>query len=116
VVSRHHTHGSGWWRLDVEPGHPTFLDHPSDHVQGILLVEAAQQVAMLAGAEARAEAEGVGGVHRPAAPARLEVAFSGFAELDLPLDFHARQATGGRVALEALQQGRRLLTGSASWV
>ncbi|WP_240194188.1 ScbA/BarX family gamma-butyrolactone biosynthesis protein [Gordonia sp. PDNC005] len=37
---------AGTWRLRVDPGHPTFFDHPSDHVPGMLILEGFRQAAL----------------------------------------------------------------------
>ncbi|MGL5929474.1 MAG: AfsA-related hotdog domain-containing protein, partial [Dermatophilaceae bacterium] len=38
----------GPWTLRVDTSHPSLFDHPSDHVPGMLLFEAARQAAVLA--------------------------------------------------------------------
>lgn len=44
VLTGPHT---GPWELRVDTTHPTLFDHPSDHVPGMLLLEAARQAALL---------------------------------------------------------------------
>ncbi len=40
---------AGPWGLRVDTTHPTLFDHPSDHVPGMLLMEAARQATLLRG-------------------------------------------------------------------
>ncbi|MEV7596080.1 ScbA/BarX family gamma-butyrolactone biosynthesis protein [Kitasatospora sp. NPDC089797] len=60
----------GFW-LDPDPGHPVLFDHPSDHVPGMILLEAFRQAGRAMGA--------------PLHPAGLSATFTAFAEPDLPV-------------------------------
>ncbi|WP_433683231.1 AfsA-related hotdog domain-containing protein [Nocardia sp. CA-119907] len=63
--------------LLVDRTHPSFFDHPYDHVPGPLMLEGFRQAALVAAGE-------------PYALAGLEATFTGFAELDGPLTFTHR--------------------------
>ncbi|MFD8707640.1 ScbA/BarX family gamma-butyrolactone biosynthesis protein [Kitasatospora sp. NPDC059648] len=60
----------GFW-LDPDPYHPVLFDHPSDHVAGMVLLEAFRQAGRAMGA--------------PLHPAGLSATFTAFAEPDLPV-------------------------------
>ncbi len=104
-----------WW-LDVDPAHPTFFDHESDHVQGILLVEAVQQVARATRAE---RAEGPADRSEPAEPmaASMRLAFLGFAELGSAVAFEAAPSPAGwsTVDVVARQGGRDVVRASLGY-
>ncbi|MEV0248881.1 AfsA-related hotdog domain-containing protein [Nocardia sp. NPDC050712] len=67
----------------VDQAHPTFFDHPYDHVPGPLLLEAFRQAAVHAATTAGALATPV------AAPMAISAEFTGFAELDAELTYWA---------------------------
>jgi hypothetical protein len=69
--------------LRVDTLHPTFFDHPADHVPGLLVIEALRQISVLAVASDPAA---------PAAPrlTRMETSFDGFVELAEPARCQAR--------------------------
>jgi 2-oxo-3-(phosphooxy)propyl 3-oxoalkanoate synthase len=75
-----------WW-LDADPNHQTFFDHDSDHVQGILLIEAIQQVGRHTITRSATPSDGSAG--HGIALAALDMSFTGFAELGPPLWFAA---------------------------
>ncbi|MFH9351120.1 ScbA/BarX family gamma-butyrolactone biosynthesis protein [Kitasatospora sp. NPDC017646] len=60
----------GFW-LDPDPGHPVLFDHPSDHVAGMVLLEAFRQAGRAVGT--------------PLHPAGISATFTAFAEPDLPV-------------------------------
>lgn len=101
--------GSWWLRLDVS--HPTLFRRPNDHVPGLLLLEAARQVAV------------AGWSPRFAEPASAVIGFSRYAALDRPclLTGYARPDAGpGAPVVETVgeQDGaevfRAVLTGPAA--
>ncbi|MBO0821741.1 MAG: hypothetical protein J2P26_12935, partial [Nocardiopsaceae bacterium] len=72
----------------ADGGHPVFFDHPHDHLPGMLLLEAARQLAV---ARAALVSE------RPAAAFRLvscAASFAGFAELQPPARLVADGSAG----------------------
>jgi len=75
--------------VDVPPSHPTFYDHPLDHLPAMALLEAARQAATLALPAGAA-----------AVPRRMSAAFERVVELDAPTRVVARVrgADGGSVA------------------
>lgn len=71
-----HSPGQHRFGLVVDPSHPSFFDHPQDHVPGPLIVEALRQAAIVA-----AQRDGV--VASPVAVLGAgDAEFLGFAELD----------------------------------
>jgi hypothetical protein len=69
--------------LVVDQRHPSFFDHPYDHVPGPLLLEGCRQAAVLA-------ACGSGAIDSPiVALTGAALNFSGFAELDVPIELAA---------------------------
>jgi hypothetical protein len=104
-----------WW-LDVDPAHATFFDHEADHVQGILMVEAVQQVARATRAE---RAQGQADRSAPAEPmaASLRMAFLGFAELGQAVTFEAAPSPDGwsTVDVVARQEGRDVVRASLGY-
>ncbi|WP_433759398.1 AfsA-related hotdog domain-containing protein [Nocardia sp. CA-135398] len=85
--------------LLVDRRHPSFFDHPYDHVPGPLIVEGFRQAALVAAGE-------------PFALGSLEATFTGFAELDGPLTFTYRVEAdpdfGADVELALSQFGVRI--------
>ncbi|MEV8587553.1 AfsA-related hotdog domain-containing protein [Streptomyces sp. NPDC051180] len=92
--------GTGEWRLHVDPTHPGYFEHPSDHVPGMLLLESFRQAAELV--------TGEGGVL-----SSMEAEFAVFGELAEPVKVHAARTEGGRIRLSATQRGRLLATAGA---
>ncbi|CAM5429115.1 lactone biosynthesis protein [Streptomyces tanashiensis] len=91
--------GTREWRLHVDPTHPGYFEHPSDHVPGMLLLEAFRQAAR----------ETAGG----AALTSLDADFAVFGELAEAVTVEAAPAEGGRVRLSATQGARVLATAVA---
>ncbi|GAA4786030.1 ScbA/BarX family gamma-butyrolactone biosynthesis protein [Streptomyces ziwulingensis] len=90
------------WRLRMNRDHPVLFDHQSDHIPGMLLLEAFRQAALT-------------GAPRVTGPfLRLSATFTSFGELDRPVTLHARAAAGEAgdecrgVDVMALQEGRVL--------
>jgi len=81
----------------IDHGHPTFFDHPLDHVPGALVLEVYRQSAIAAAGDAGA------GVPPAAVITRCDVQLSDFAELWAPLECSATvidQPEGGRVQID----------------
>jgi hypothetical protein len=77
---------NAWWlRLDQE--HPVLFDHASDHVPGMALVEAFRQATHIAAVNGESGANTV---------AMLDVRFTSFGELDLPVAITAAPAEPGK--------------------
>ncbi|SEC79123.1 ScbA/BarX family gamma-butyrolactone biosynthesis protein [Streptomyces sp. TLI_105] len=91
--------GAREWRLHVDPTHPGYFEHPSDHVPGMLLLEAFRQAAR----------EATGG----AALTSLDADFAVFGELAEAVAVEAAPTEDGRVRLSATQGGRVLATAVA---
>ncbi|AFU02443.1 AfsA-related hotdog domain-containing protein [Nocardia brasiliensis] len=77
--------------LIVDQSHPSFFDHPYDHVPGPLLLEAFRQAAILASADP----------DTPVAVVAAEVEFTGFAELDALVTCSTESGAG--VALDGTE-------------
>ncbi|MFJ7149051.1 ScbA/BarX family gamma-butyrolactone biosynthesis protein [Streptomyces sp. NPDC100445] len=88
-----------WW-LRLDQTHPVLFDHGSDHVPGMVLVEAFRQ----AGTAAAAARPGAGEV------TLLAVEFTAFGELDLPVSISVEPTGPGGTALtlRAHQEDREL--------
>lgn len=86
--------GAGDLRLRLTPEHPWFFDHPTDHVPGMVLVEAAQQ-AILAGSHL--------------VPVSLRAAFHRYAELDADVEI-ASEAHGQGLRVDFSQGGAMVAT------
>ncbi|MFI0923324.1 ScbA/BarX family gamma-butyrolactone biosynthesis protein [Streptomyces sp. NPDC021012] len=91
--------GCGEWRLHVDPTHPGYFEHPSDHVPGMLLLEAFRQAAR----------QTAGG----AALTSLDADFAVFGELAEAVAVEATPTGDGRVRLSATQGARVLATAVA---
>ncbi|MFJ8646019.1 ScbA/BarX family gamma-butyrolactone biosynthesis protein [Streptomyces sp. NPDC093546] len=74
---------AGRWWLRLDQDHPVLFDHESDHVPGMMLVEAFRQAGRVAAADNRPGASGV---------TRLAVTFSAFGELGVPVSLTAEPA------------------------
>ncbi|MEV6113642.1 ScbA/BarX family gamma-butyrolactone biosynthesis protein [Streptomyces sp. NPDC052109] len=97
----------GVWALRVDQRHPSYFDHPSDHVPGMLLLEAFRQAARAAGApQGRVLSGG-------------SVTFAAFCELNVPVRIEVRpsaDAAGGPgLVLQAVQGDTVVATGQARW-
>ncbi|MEU8924789.1 ScbA/BarX family gamma-butyrolactone biosynthesis protein [Kitasatospora sp. NPDC048545] len=85
----------GAFLLDPDPGHPVLFDHPSDHVPGMVLLEAFRQAARAIGA--------------PPDPTRVRAAFTAFGEPDAPVRVAARPGPEpGTTEVAAVQSGATL--------
>ncbi|KUN88673.1 A-factor biosynthesis protein [Streptomyces griseoruber] len=82
--------GPDRWQLRVDTAHPVFFDHPLDHVPGMLLLEAARQVARLLGADGRS-------------PVLYHALFHRYAELDEPIWIEAKGGHGTDVQVVGTQ-------------
>jgi 2-oxo-3-(phosphooxy)propyl 3-oxoalkanoate synthase len=85
----------------VDPSHPTFFDHPQDHVPGTLLLEGARQVAQAA----------LGG-HALAVGARAR--FIAFAELDRSVTCKAKLTSRGARPAELATVAVEVCQGAAA--
>ncbi|MER6097814.1 ScbA/BarX family gamma-butyrolactone biosynthesis protein [Streptomyces sp. NPDC001728] len=107
----------GTWRLRVDPTHPGYFEHPSDHVPGMLLLEAFRQAALLTGRTGGtgggAVAGARAGVGAPVALASLDAEFAVFGELAETVTVEATATPDGRVRLAATQGSRVLATAVA---
>ncbi|MER6028125.1 ScbA/BarX family gamma-butyrolactone biosynthesis protein [Streptomyces sp. NPDC001851] len=104
----------GTWLLHVDQSHPVFFDHPSDHVPGMLLLEAVRQASRAA----------LGPAPAPLYEWTMSgggVKFAAYCELAAPTRLVVRQSgasgTADEVTLtvEAVQNGRTVASGSARW-
>ncbi|MET9426927.1 MULTISPECIES: ScbA/BarX family gamma-butyrolactone biosynthesis protein [unclassified Streptomyces] len=97
-------HRAGRWWLRLDQDHPVLFDHESDHVPGMMLVEAFRQAGRVAAADSRPGASGV---------TRLAVTFSAFGELAVPVAITAEPAErtdpAGTVFTLRARQGDREL-------
>jgi 2-oxo-3-(phosphooxy)propyl 3-oxoalkanoate synthase len=100
------------WRLRLDRDHPVLFDHDTDHIPGIVLLEAFRQAARAAG-------PCVGSAPGPRlwTATSASAAFESFGELDVPVAITARPARDGGggsrdvgVWLRARQEGRTLAT------
>ncbi|MEV0742107.1 ScbA/BarX family gamma-butyrolactone biosynthesis protein [Streptomyces sp. NPDC050549] len=88
---------AGRWELRVDTAHPTYFDHPVDHIPGMVLLEAARQAAHAVVGLPDALVLGV------------TSAFSRYAEFDAPCWIEARVESGDvesgvRVRVEGVQR------------
>lgn len=95
------------WLLRADTHHPMYFDHPSDHVPGILLLEAAKQAA-------RAVRHPRAGVTEA-----METVFSRYVELDSPCQVDAQplpddQQGRARILVVMHQEGRLCFTALVS--
>ncbi|MFE7603315.1 ScbA/BarX family gamma-butyrolactone biosynthesis protein [Streptomyces sp. NPDC057494] len=97
--ARNRPAGTREWRLHVDPAHPGYFEHPSDHVPGMLLLEAFRQAAR----------QTAGG----AALTSLDAEFAVFGELAEAVTVEAVRTEDGRVRLSATQGARVLATAVA---
>lgn len=86
----------GRFPILVDQRHPSFFDHPLDHVPGPLILEAYRQAGLVTAYRA-------GALPSPAAAlTRCHVSFADYAEFEAPVECSAAVAgtAGGRVALD----------------
>ncbi|WP_190112748.1 ScbA/BarX family gamma-butyrolactone biosynthesis protein [Streptomyces cinnamoneus] len=99
------TAGHRTWQLRMDQNHPVLFDHASDHIPGMVLMEAFRQAAhVLAAHDAGA------GAHRPVSLASASTAFHSFGELDAPVTISAQPVfrAGPYLNVTAAQQDRTL--------
>ncbi|MER7181897.1 ScbA/BarX family gamma-butyrolactone biosynthesis protein [Streptomyces hyaluromycini] len=94
---------SSTWLLHVDLQHPGYFEHPSDHVPGMMLLEAFRQAGHLAAA-------------RDCVLASLEARFRSFGELCRPIVIRSATRPGGPLHLIALQGERTLAEADALFV
>ncbi|MFH8625317.1 ScbA/BarX family gamma-butyrolactone biosynthesis protein [Streptomyces vietnamensis] len=118
--------GTREWRLHVDPTHPGYFEHPSDHVPGMLLLEAfrqaarqtarqtGQQTGQETGQEAARQADQrtAGGTALTTLTS-LDAEFAVFGELAEDVAVEATAGEDGRVRLSATQGARVLATAVA---
>ncbi|MFJ8982423.1 ScbA/BarX family gamma-butyrolactone biosynthesis protein [Streptomyces sp. NPDC102282] len=96
------------WRLRMYRDHPVLFDHQSDHIPGMLLLEAFRQAALTVAPRVTVPAPRLWSLQK------LSASFTSFGELDLPVTLHARatarETTGEYpgINVTALQEGRTL--------
>jgi hypothetical protein len=95
------------WQLRIDTHHPMYFDHPSDHVPGILLLEAAKQAA-------RAVRHPRAGVTEA-----METVFHRYVELDTPCRVDAQplpddQLGRARILVTMHQEGKLCFTALVS--
>ncbi|MEV6204938.1 ScbA/BarX family gamma-butyrolactone biosynthesis protein [Streptomyces sp. NPDC051771] len=97
---------AGRWELRVDTAHPTYFDHPVDHVPGMVLLEAARQAAHAVSGMPDALVLG------------LKSSFTCYAEFEAPCWIEARTVPGERgergdgvlVRVEGTQRGKPVFT------
>ncbi|MFC7309324.1 ScbA/BarX family gamma-butyrolactone biosynthesis protein [Streptomyces monticola] len=107
---------SGGWRLLLDTGHPALFDHASDHVPGMVIVEAFRQAVLVRaaqGAAVSAAEDAAARVTEGASGAAwgvrvMNTEFLMFGELDQPVTIFA-EPTGPDAFLVSAQQGERVL-------
>ncbi|MFD7732621.1 ScbA/BarX family gamma-butyrolactone biosynthesis protein [Kitasatospora phosalacinea] len=102
----------------VDPGHPGYFEHRSDHLPGMVLIEAFRQAAHDL---VRDPNPGLAGRPVPLWLSGLSVVFGSFAELGVDVVVTAEQeevdgAPRGGVALKAFQGGTSVAHGTATFV
>ncbi|MDX3455658.1 ScbA/BarX family gamma-butyrolactone biosynthesis protein [Streptomyces sp. ME02-8801-2C] len=88
------------WLLHLDPGHPGYFEHPSDHVPGMVLLEAFRQAGHLAAG-------------RDTVLTSLNSEFESFAELCQPVTIKAADRRAGMLHLTAVQGERTLARAEA---
>jgi 2-oxo-3-(phosphooxy)propyl 3-oxoalkanoate synthase len=88
------------WLLHVDTGHPGYFEHPSDHVPGMVLLEAFRQAGHLA-------------VTHDAVLTSLCAGFESFGELDQPVTVSVSRRAPDAMHLTAVQGGRTLARADA---
>jgi hypothetical protein len=89
----------GEWRLRPDTGHPALFDHESDHIPGMVLVEAFRQATLV---RAGQDAPGSWAIHS------VQASFLSFGELGQPVTVTA-EPEGPHAYLLAARQGSRTL-------
>lgn len=111
ILERDEEHGRH--RLRIDPGHPIFFDHPSDHLPVMVALEGFRQF----GHVLAHEPAGAGPMSLRSA--RLDCL--AFGELDEPVDLVVRSSGPGplphsfRLRVDAVQGGRELVQGDLLW-
>lgn len=82
------------WRLLMNTGHPALFDHASDHVPGMVLVEAFRQAVLLRMAPQAADGWSI---------RQMDLSFHRFGDLDVPVTITAESAGEGVFQLAARQ-------------
>ncbi|MEV5243441.1 ScbA/BarX family gamma-butyrolactone biosynthesis protein [Streptomyces cinnamoneus] len=97
--------GPRTWQLRMDQNHPVLFDHASDHIPGMVLMEAFRQAAHVLTAPAAGA-----GAHRPVSLASASTAFHSFGELDAPVTISAQPVfrAGPYLNVTATQQDRTL--------
>ncbi|WP_415944138.1 ScbA/BarX family gamma-butyrolactone biosynthesis protein [Streptomyces sp. 067-1] len=103
------------WMLRLDTGHPVLFDHATDHIPGMVLLEALRQAAVVGAARRTGPATTHGTDRAPRTPLLRSgtVVFEAFGELDAPATVTARSgpatADGGpALSVSAVQGGRTL--------
>ncbi|MFL6123918.1 ScbA/BarX family gamma-butyrolactone biosynthesis protein [Actinophytocola sp.] len=98
---------SGGWRLRLDERHPYYFDHPTDHVPGMVLLEAFRQVGWCTAARILPTVRLIG----------LSTGFRSFCELDVPVFLDGEQIPGDEVSVRvvATQSGRTAATGTLTF-
>lgn len=100
--------GVGTDRLPVvvDTGHPSFYDHPQDHLPGPLIAEVFRQASIVAVRRLPGAPAG------PLLPVRAEAEFADFAEPDLPVEVSAAVTGSGPYVVRTglHQSGREVVT------
>lgn len=95
------------WQLRMDRSHPVLFDHGSDHIPGMVLLEAFRQAARLTTTDAGGCPTGPDGW----SPTLAAIRFSSFGELDLPVSIETVLEPADsehRVLATAVQDGRIL--------
>ena len=92
---------SAGWQLRPDTGHPALFDHESDHVPGMVLVEAFRQAALV---RAGQDAPSAWAIHS------MQTSFLSFGELGQPVTVTAEPDGPGAYLLAARQGPRALAT------
>lgn len=108
AVRRNVVVGAGTDRLPVvvDTGHPSFYDHPQDHLPGPLIAEVFRQASVVA---VRALPDAPAG---PLLPVRADAAFTDFAEPDRPVEVTAAVTGAGPYVVRTglHQSGREVVS------
>ncbi|NBE54041.1 ScbA/BarX family gamma-butyrolactone biosynthesis protein [Streptomyces boluensis] len=96
---------SGSWRLLLDTGHPALFDHESDHVPGMVIVEAFRQAVLVEAAKDNSDDWGIRAMH---------TTFASFGELDQPVTVSAEPIEENAYLVTARQGERALATARVS--
>ncbi|WP_371493593.1 lactone biosynthesis protein, mmfl [Kitasatospora sp. NBC_00374] len=105
----------GTWLLKVDQDHPVLFDHGSDHIPGMVLLEAFRQACHPAAQRDNASAP----TPSIAVLTFAATSFSAFGRLGAPVTITSHPAPGSDdlcFGLAATQEGRTLATGIQQWV